>query len=111
MTERTFLNRRWVCVISTFIICTICMGPTTAAWAQNQPGSISGTLMDPAGAVLKGAQLSIPAKDMTASTDEQGRFFFYGLEPGDYTLSVSYIGFAELKNSRVRSSRTEFCHS
>lgn len=67
--------------------------------AQNQTGSISGTLMDPAGAVLRGAQVSIPAKGMIVSTDEQGRFFFSGLPPGDYTIFVSYIGFQKLTQS------------
>ena len=63
---------------------------------QGQAGSISGTLTDPAGAVLRGAQVSIPAKGIIVSTDEQGRFFFSGLQPGDYTISVSYIGFQKL---------------
>src|ERR1700739_302647 len=62
----------------------------------NQAGSISGTLTDSAGAVLRGAQVSIPAKGMIVSTDEQGRFFFSGLQPGDYAVSVSYIGFQKL---------------
>ncbi|HWE83420.1 MAG TPA: TonB-dependent receptor [Terracidiphilus sp.] len=93
MTERQFPYRRWVCVVTIF---TICFGLATAAWAQKQAGSISGTLTDPAGAVLRGAQVSIPAKSMLVSTDEQGRFFFSGLQPGDYTVSVSYIGFEKL---------------
>jgi TonB-dependent receptor len=63
---------------------------------QNQAGSVSGTLTDPRGAVLRGAQVSIPAKDMIVSTDEQGRFFFSGLRPGNYEISVSYIGFQKL---------------
>jgi hypothetical protein len=66
------------------------------ATAPIQAGSISGTLMDPAGAVLRGAQVSIPEKGMTVLTDEQGRFFFSGLEPGNYMISVSYIGFQTL---------------
>ena len=74
----------------------ICFGIATAARAQNQAGSISGTLTDSAGAVLRGAEVSIPAKGMNVSTDEQGRFFFYGLQPGDYSISVSYIGFQNL---------------
>ncbi len=93
MTERQFLYRRWVCVVTIF---TICFGLATAAWAQNQAGSISGTLTDPAGSVLRGAQISIPAKDVIVSTDEQGRFFFSGLQAGDYSISVSYIGFQKL---------------
>ncbi|HUY94874.1 MAG TPA: carboxypeptidase regulatory-like domain-containing protein, partial [Terracidiphilus sp.] len=64
--------------------------------AQAARGAISGTLTDPAGAVLKGAQVSIPAKGLLVSTDEQGRFFLSGLQPGDYTISVSYIGFQTL---------------
>lgn len=67
-----------------------------AAAASSQSGSISGTLMDSAGAVLRGARVSIPSKDMIAYTDQQGRFFFSGLLPGDYTISVSYIGFQKL---------------
>ena len=59
-------------------------------------GSISGTLTDPGGAVLRGAQVSIPGRGIIVSTDEQGRFFFSGLRPGDYTISVSYIGFRDL---------------
>src|ERR1700733_6353340 len=33
---------------------------------------------------------------MFVSTDEQGRFFFSRLQPGDYEISVSYIGFQKL---------------
>ena len=79
-------------------------GLAAPASAQNQSGSISGTLMDSAGAVLRGAQVSIPSKGMIVSTDEQGRFFFSGLQPGDYAISVSYIGFQESDENRHRQS-------
>ena len=74
-------------------------GLSAPAPAQTQQGSISGTLMDPAGAVLRGAQVSIPDKNLIVSTDQQGRFYFSGLEPGNYTVSVSYIGFEKLTKS------------
>ena len=93
MIERPVLYRRWVYVVATFIIC---FGLAAATWAQNQAGSISGTLSDSAGAALRGAQVSIPAKGMIVSTDEQGRFFFSGLQPDNYTIAVSYIGFQKL---------------
>lgn len=82
-----------VCVLALYAF--FC-GLAAPARAQTQAGSISGTLTDPAGAVLRGAQVSIPAKGMIVSTDQQGRFFFSGLQFGDYTLSVSYIGFQNL---------------
>lgn len=64
------------------------------ARAQAQRGSIAGTITDPNGAVLRGAQVSLETR--IASTDQQGRFFFTGLEAGSYTISVSYIGFEKL---------------
>jgi TonB-dependent receptor len=74
----------------------LCFAFALTARAQNQAGSISGTLMDSAGAALRGAQVSIPAKGIIVSTDQEGRFFFNGLQPGEYTISVSYIGFQNL---------------
>lgn len=82
--------------------CFLLCGLFPAAHAENasaiaaaavQTGSISGTLTDQVGAVLRGAQVSIPSKNLTVYTDQQGRFFFSGLQPGTYTISVSYIGF------------------
>jgi TonB-dependent receptor len=92
MTERQAI-RKWTCIVIVFLLC-FALG--TTAWAQNQAGSISGTLMDTADDVLRGAQVSISDKGMIVSTDEQGRFFFSGLQPGNYTISVSYIGFEKL---------------
>ena len=93
MTERPALIRKWACIVTVFLFC---FALATGARAQNQAGSISGTLMDSAGAVLRGAQVSIPSKGINVSTDEQGRFFFSGLQPSNYTISVSYIGFENL---------------
>lgn len=93
MTERPILRCRWALAVVVFMLC---LELSATAFGQDQTGSISGTLMDLAGAVLRGAQVSIPAKGVVVSTDQQGRFFFSGLEPGDYTISVSYIGFQKL---------------
>jgi TonB-dependent receptor len=79
-----------VCVLG---LSALFCGLAPSTLAQNQAGSISGTLTDPAGAALRGAQISIPEKGILVSTDEQGRFFFSGLQPGNYVISVSYIGF------------------
>ena len=56
-------------------------GLASSAPAQSQAGSISGTLMDSADAVLRGAQVSIPAKGLFVSTDEQGRFSLVDYNP------------------------------
>src|SRR5579863_7719794 len=81
-----------------FLLCLslLLCGLATPVPAQDQKGSISGLLTDPAGAVLRGAQVSIPAQAVNTSTDQQGQFFFSGLPAGSYTLSVSYIGFEKV---------------
>ena len=83
----------WACLLGVAVF--LCGLPAPAP-AQTQAGSISGTLTDPAGAVLRGAEVTIPANGMTTATDQQGRFFFSGLTAGDYTVSVSYVGFEKL---------------
>ena len=96
MTEPPALHCKWASIVTVFLLSFVL---ASGACAQNQAGSISGTLMDPAGAVLRGAQVLIPTKGMVTSTDQQGRFFFSGLQPGDYTVSVSYIGFQKLEKA------------
>ncbi|MDE3062603.1 MAG: carboxypeptidase regulatory-like domain-containing protein, partial [Acidobacteriota bacterium] len=96
MTGRLPLYRNWVIHLTALLLCFVLIH---TARAQDQAGSISGTLTDSAGAVLRGAQVSIPERNRIVSTDEQGRFYFSGLQPGSYTLSVSYIGFEKLTES------------
>jgi TonB-dependent receptor len=62
------------------------------AQAQTQHGSIGGTITDPTGAVLQGAVISIQNPALTASTNEQGRFYINDLTPGSYTVTISYLG-------------------
>ena len=90
------MNTRRLRAFLAMAVAPLLIGLAASAPAQDQAGSISGTLTDPGGAVLRGAQVSIPDKDMIVPTDQQGRFFFGGLPAGNYTLSVSYIGFQSL---------------
>ena len=61
-------------------------------------GTISGTILDPAGAPLRGANVTITNIDrnqtQSASTDARGRFRFLQLAAGDYLLRVTANGFA-----------------
>jgi TonB-dependent receptor len=70
-------------------------GIGASAMAQ-QTGSIRGTVTDPSGAVLRGAQVEIGNKGITESTDQQGAFFRSALPPGRYEVRVSYVGFKTL---------------
>ena len=63
------------------------------AVAQAGHGTISGHVVDSAGAVLEGARISVQPNGALAITNGQGEFDI-SLPPGDYTLTVNYLGFA-----------------
>lgn len=56
-------------------------------------GSISGTVKDPSGAVLPGAQIVLQPGAATTAANAQGDFVLQNLKPGTYTVTVSAVGF------------------
>jgi TonB-dependent receptor len=96
---------RWMCI---FVMGLLVLGRTNQALPQAQTGAVTGSVTDPSGAVLRGAQVSVNSlllppevesrlpKDFNLVSDEQGLFFINGLVPGTYTLTINYVGFATL---------------
>ena len=70
-------------------------GGTVPVCAQRrQPkGIITGRVTDTTGAVLQGAQIQLQPKGVTVASDVQGEFTSPTCTPGDYKLTVSYLGF------------------
>lgn len=69
----------------------------TTAFSQNSSSGVNGVITDPAGAVIAGAQVtlinvatSVQRKTVTNGT---GNYFFTGVPPASYTLSVTATGF------------------
>jgi len=62
--------------------------------AQERRGTISGHVTDSSGGVLKGAEITVEPQTIKVVSDVQGQFFIRDLEPGSYTLLVTYVGFA-----------------
>ncbi|SHF17512.1 TonB-linked outer membrane protein, SusC/RagA family [Fodinibius roseus] len=55
---------------------------------------LTGTVTDSeTGEVLPGANVSVDGTTMGASSDEEGRYTITGLEPGDYTVRATFIGY------------------
>jgi len=65
------------------------------ALAQTGKGSITGIVKDSSGSVLQGAEVELQPGTITAVTNQQGAYFLNNLTPGTYTLTVSYVGFAQ----------------
>jgi len=83
---------------------------TAALWAQSggNSGSLSGTVLDPTGAVVPGATVEIhnPVShfDQSTTTDKTGKFSFPNVPFNPYHLSVTASGFApSAKDVELRS--------
>ena len=75
---------------------------TAAAVAAQAPGSISGTLMDPTGAMLPGVMVTVTDPNLAVAlatvTDNTGRFVVRDLQPARYELVARLPGFATVTN-------------
>src|SRR6266571_7490828 len=79
--------------------------------AQTVTGTISGSVTDPNGAVVAGANVTL-INDQTndkrdQATNESGRFSFASLQPGNYTLRIEHQGFETLLRTKVVLSANE----
>jgi iron complex outermembrane receptor protein len=63
-----------------------------ACEALGQDGSVTGQVLDPAGAIVPGAKVSLGSD--TAAADAEGRYRFDNIGDGEYRLIVSAAGFA-----------------
>jgi hypothetical protein len=76
------------------------VGTPVSAFAQT--GAISGTVTDKAtNAPLVGAQVQVAGARYGAPTDENGRFSIPNVPAGTYTVFVTYLGFAEVRQQNV----------
>src|SRR5215510_15152723 len=81
-------------------ICGICFGQT-----QITTGVIQGTVLDPSGAVIAGADVVAnnleTGTQATQQTDSDGRFVLLSLPPGRYAVTVTKSGFGKFVQKDV----------
>ncbi len=58
------------------------------------PASVSGKILDPSGQPLIFASVELKGTNLGHTTDEKGQFEITNIPAGDYTLRVTFIGFA-----------------
>ena len=67
------------------------------AWGQLYTGSFTGTVLDPSGAPVTAAKITLTEADRntnsTMKTDSSGRYLFRSLSPGNYSIKVEAAGF------------------
>jgi len=76
--------------------------------AQLYTGSVSGTVTDPTGAVIQGAQVTLvdsqKGYDFKATTDESGRYLIRQVPPGAYALTVEAQNFQKQRKEGITLS-------
>lgn len=81
-------------LLSLFLLALMCnLFPPAPAAAQERKGTISGRVTDSTRAVLRGARVELQPKGPAAVTDGEGEFTISGLAPGQYKVTISYMGF------------------
>lgn len=90
------------------LLCALCcalgviFGPVTPCRAQSDTARLQGTVRDPSGAVVPGAQIKVTNQatnqTLRAATDAaSGTFSFQNVPPGNYQIEIAKTGFKTLK--------------
>lgn len=81
------------------------------AAAQIVTGSITGTVTDPSGLALAGAEITLvqpeTGRERRAQTDQSGDFVVSGLDAGRYNLTVTATGFKKLERLQINLATGE----
>src|SRR5690348_10083686 len=86
-------------VIRAFLSALIVLLCVSTVLPQANKGSIAGRVTDSSGGVLQGAKIAIQPAGVNVVSNALGQFLINDLSPGDYTISISYVGFANFSNS------------
>ena len=83
--------------IAVLLVCTLSFPGVRTATAQTTNGQISGTLTDPSGAVVPGAQIDVlnqtTGQHRLATSADSGSYNIPQLPPGTYTVTATRGGF------------------
>ena len=97
------MHRRVTGINFTFlaaVLAVLCLG-AVSAFGQAETGQILGTVLDPTGASVPGATITIRSvatgSERTETTDAGGSFIFTNLQPDIYEVTISAAGFTTMK--------------
>src|SRR5215813_9562058 len=105
-------SRRKSMTIRALIISVMVITLATMAVGQTSRGTVSGTVTDPNGAVIAGAEVTLTSAatklTRTTTTNSEGLYRFEAVDPGTYSVKVSATGFGEITSTGidVRANQT-----
>src|SRR5579862_6378101 len=87
------------------LLIAVCAVSTALVQAQTFYGSVVGTVADPSGATIAGANVTLTnigtAERRTDQTDNSGNYQFVNLVPGVYRIDVETKGFKHLTRDQI----------
>src|SRR5829696_10523655 len=96
--------RKSASVLALLIFCLVTGAPSARAQSTTQ-GAVGGTVKDPQRAVVANASVTVKNeetnKEVTATTDDEGRFRVVQLDPGNYAVTINASGFAAYTQQKV----------
>lgn len=100
--------KRTACAAFAAAVLLLLSGSYRSALSQVLYGSVTGTVEDPSGAVVPGADVTITNQGTTQQTaakaDSQGRYSLLNLAPGTYNLRVTATGFRTTEQTGITVS-------
>jgi Carboxypeptidase regulatory-like domain/Peptidase family M1 domain len=103
------MRRQWFITVS--LLFAFSLLSLNIVSSQSQPGTINGTVKDPNGALVVGAQVAVrneaAGEQRDTITDNQGRFKVEGLAPGGYKITINRDGFKTAERAvAIESGKT-----
>jgi hypothetical protein len=88
-------------------VCVLSLG-STALTAQETAGKIEGTVLDPNGQPVAGAQVFLVGSSIATQTNAQGFYFINNVPAGTYAVRAQFIGMqpAEVRDVRIQGGQT-----
>ena len=94
------------------LIVALVIALSPLALGQTSRGTVTGTVTDPNGAVIAGAEVTLISGatklTRTTTTNSEGLYRFEAVDPGPYSVKVNATGFGEVVNTgiEVRANQT-----
>ena len=93
--SRTGMTHR--CAMRAAFLVSVLVVISATMFSQNSSSGVNGVVTDPAGAVVSGAQVALTnvatSVQRKTATNGTGNYFFNGIPPASYTLTVTATGF------------------
>jgi carboxypeptidase family protein len=91
--------------IRSLLIVAVVITFASLALGQTSRGTVSGTVTDPNGALISGAEITLTSAatklNRTTTTNTEGFYRFEAVDPGTYSLKVNATGFGEVVSTGI----------